>query len=300
MSEEQPDNSEKEIKTQRSWVERLGQALQGELKDREQLTVVLNEALKNNIIDQDAFGMIDGALQVADMQVRDIMLPRSQMVVLEMDSSTEELMDTVIVSAHSRFPVVADSKDEVVGILLAKDLLPHLVNDKNNKLNIRDVLRPAVFVPESKRLNVLLKEFKSTRNHIAIVVDEYGGVAGMVTIEDVLEQIVGEIEDEHDFDDDVFIYEHTKEHATVKAITPIEDFNEHFKTEFSNDEFDTVGGIVMNALGHVPKRGESVVIGDLEFKILRSSNRRIDLLEISPASEKSAEVAMESADDDNG
>ena len=300
MSEEQPGNSEKGIKTQRSWIERLGQALQGELKDREQLMVVLNEALKNNIIDQDAFGMIDGALQVAEMQVRDIMLPRSQMIVLEMDSSTEELMDTVIVSAHSRFPVVADSKDEVVGILLAKDLLPHLVNDKDNKLNIRDVLRPAVFVPESKRLNVLLKEFKSTRNHIAIVVDEYGGVAGMVTIEDVLEQIVGEIEDEHDFDEDVFIYEHTKEHATVKAITPIEDFNEHFKTEFSNDEFDTIGGIVMNALGHVPKRGESVVIDDLEFKILRSSNRRIDLLEISPASEKSGEVAMESADDDNG
>ena len=296
MSEEQPSNSEKEIKSQRSWVERLGQALQGELKDREQLTIVLNEALKNNIIDQDAFGMIDGALQVAEMQVRDIMLPRSQMVVLEMDSSEEELMDTVIVSAHSRFPVVADSKDEVVGILLAKDLLPHLVNDKDNKLNVRDVLRPAVFVPESKRLNVLLKEFRSTRNHIAIVVDEYGGVAGMVTIEDVLEQIVGEIEDEHDFDEDAFIFEHTKDHATVKAITPIDDFNEHFETKFSNDEFDTIGGIVMNALGYVPKRGESVVISNLDFKILRSSTRRIDLLEVSPVSEK---VAADSADDDN-
>ena len=296
MSEEQPSNSEKEIKSQRSWVERLGQALQGELKDREQLTIVLNEALKNNIIDQDAFGMIDGALQVAEMQVRDIMLPRSQMVVLEMDSSEEELMDTVIVSAHSRFPVVADSKDEVVGILLAKDLLPHLVNDKDNKLNVRDVLRPAVFVPESKRLNVLLKEFRSTRNHIAIVVDEYGGVAGMVTIEDVLEQIVGEIEDEHDFDEDAFIFEHTKDHATVKAITPIDDFNEHFETKFSNDEFDTIGGIVMNALGYVPKRGESVVISNLDFKILRSSTRRVDLLEVSPVSEK---VAADSADDDN-
>lgn len=295
MSEEQPSNSEKEIKSQRSWVERLGQALQGELKDREQLTVVLNEALKNNIIDQDAFGMIDGALQVAQMQVRDIMLPRSQMVVLEMDSSEDELMDTVIVSAHSRFPVVADSKDEIVGILLAKDLLPHLVNDKDNKLNVRDVLRPAVFVPESKRLNVLLKEFRSTRNHIAIVVDEYGGVAGMVTIEDVLEQIVGEIEDEHDFDEDAFIFEHTKDHATVKAITPIDDFNEHFTTKFSSDEFDTIGGIVMNALGYVPKRGESVVIGDLDFKILRSSTRRVDLLEVSPVSKK---VATESESTD--
>lgn len=299
MSEEQSSNLEKESKPQRSWVERLGQALQGELKDREQLTVVLNEALKNNIIDQDAFSMIDGALQVADMQVRDIMLPRSQMIVLEMDSSTEELMDTVIVSAHSRFPVVADSKDEVVGILLAKDLLPHLINEKDKKLNIREVLRPAVFVPESKRLNVLLKEFKSTRNHIAIVVDEYGGVAGMVTIEDVLEQIVGEIEDEHDFDEDAFIYEHSKELATVKAMTPIDDFNENFKTKFTDNEFDTIGGIVMNALGHVPKRGEIIIIDGLEFKILRSSNRRIDLLEISPVANTSDKVAMESAGDNS-
>lgn len=297
MSEEKPTNSETETKSQRSWVERLGQALQGELKDREQLTVVLNEALKNNIIDQDAFSMIDGALQVADMQVRDIMLPRSQMIVLEMDSSTEELMDTVIVSAHSRFPVVADSKDEVVGILLAKDLLPHLINHKDKKLNIREVLRPAVFVPESKRLNVLLKEFKSTRNHIAIVVDEYGGVAGMVTIEDVLEQIVGEIEDEHDFDEDAFIFEHSKKLATVKAMTPIDDFNEHFKTKFTDNEFDTIGGIVMNALGHVPKRGELIIIDNLEFKILRSSNRRIDLLEISPVANASEKVAMESTGD---
>ena len=283
MSEEQPSKPDKEIKTQRSWVERLGQALQGELKDREQLTVVLNEAHKNNVIDHEAFSMIDGAMQVAEMQVRDIMLPRSQMVVLEMNSTEEELLDTVVVSAHSRFPVVGDSKDEIVGILLAKDLLPYLINNNSKKLKVRDVLRPAVFIPESKRLNVLLKEFRSTRNHIAIVVDEYGGVAGMVTIEDVLEQIVGEIEDEHDFDEDTYIFEHAKNRATVKAITPIEDFNEHFKTKFSYSEFDTIGGIVMHALGHVPKRGESVVIGALEFKILRSSNRRINLLEVYPA-----------------
>ena len=296
MSEEQPSHSEKETKAQRSWIERLGQALQGELKDREQLSVVLNEAHKNNVIDYEALSMIDGALQVAEMQVRDIMLPRSQMIVLEMDSSEEELMNTVIASAHSRFPVVGDSKDEVVGILLAKDLLPHLINDGDKKFTIRDVLRPAVFIPESKRLNVLLKEFRSTRNHIAIVVDEYGGVAGMVTIEDVLEQIVGEIEDEHDFDEDTYIFEHAKDRATVKAITPIEDFNEHFKTNFSDDEFDTIGGIVMNAIGHVPKRGESVVIDDLEFKILRSSNRRIDLLEITAIMVKSNKAATESAD----
>jgi magnesium and cobalt transporter len=295
MSEEQPVNSDTENKLQRSWIERLGQALQGELKDREQLMVMLIEAQKNNVIDQEAFSMIDGALQVAEMQVRDIMLPRSQMIVLEMNSNEEELFDTVVVSAHSRFPVVADSKDEVVGILLAKDLLPHLINNRNKKLNIREMLRPAVFVPESKRLNVLLNEFRSTRNHIAIVVDEYGGVAGMVTIEDVLEQIVGEIEDEHDFDEDAYIFEHNKKRATVKAITPIEDFNEHFKTEFKDDEFDTIGGIVMHALGHVPKRGESVSINDLEFKILRASNRRINLFEISPKVVKPVDEATESA-----
>lgn len=299
MSEEQPGNSEKDVKAHRSWVERLGQALQGELKDREQLMVVLNEAHKNSVIDHEAFSMIDGVLQVAEMQVRDIMLPRSQMTVLEMDSSEEELMNTVIVSAHSRFPVVGDSKDEVVGILLAKDLLPHLVSDGDKKLNIREILRPAVFIPESKRLNVLLKEFRSTRNHIAMVVDEYGGVAGMVTIEDVLEQIVGEIEDEHDFDDDTYIFEHAKDRATVKAITPIEDFNNHFNTNFSGIEFDTIGGILMNALGHVPKRGESVVIDDLEYKILRSTNRRISLLEVSPAMVKSNKEATESADVSN-
>ena len=293
MSEEQSSNSGKDNKSQRSWIERLGQVLQGELKDREQLTVVLNEALENNIIDQDAFGMIDGALQVADMQVRDIMLPRSQMIVLEISSSTEELMNTVIVSAHSRFPVVTDSKDEVVGILLAKDLLPHLVEEKDKKLNIKDVLRPAVFVPESKRLNVLLKEFKSTKNHIAIVVDEYGGVAGMVTIEDVLEQIVGEIEDEHDFDEDVFVFEHSDKCATVKAITPLDDFNAHFKTKIRDDEFDTIGGIIMNVLGHVPKRGEVANVSGLEFKILRSSNRRIDLLEVSPSKTQTDDVITE-------
>ena len=299
MSEEQADNSEKETKAQRSWVERLGQALQGELKDREQLMVVLNEAHKNNVIDHEAFSMIDGVIHVAEMQVRDIMLPRSQMIVLEMNMSEEELMDTVVVSAHSRFPVIGDSKDEVVGILLAKDLLPHLVGDSDNKLNIREVLRPAVFIPESKRLNVLLKEFRSTRNHIAIVVDEYGGVAGMVTIEDVLEQIVGEIEDEHDFEEDTYIFEHTKDRATVKAITPLEDFNEHFKTSFGDDEFDTIGGIVMQALGHVPKRGELVTIDELEYKVLRATNRRISLLEVSPKATELNKEATESADVSN-
>lgn len=296
MSEEEPGNPEQETKVQRSWIERLGQALQGELKDREQLIEMLNEAHKNNVIDHEAFSMIDGALQVAEMQARDIMIPRSQMTVVEMDSSEDKLMDTVISSAHSRFPVIGDSKDEVVGILLAKDLLPHLNSNSDTKFSLRDVLRPAIFIPESKRLNVLLKEFRSTRNHIAIVVDEYGGVAGMVTIEDVLEQIVGEIEDEHDFDDDAHIFEHAENRATVKAITPIEDFNEHFNTTFTDNEFDTIGGIVMHALGHVPKRGETIVIENQEFKILRASNRRIDLLEVTSNIVKQNEAATESAD----
>lgn len=280
MSEEQPGNPDKEAKQNRSWIERLGQALQGELKDREQLMSALNEAQKNNVIDHEVYSMIDGALQVAEMQARDIMIPRSQMVMLEIDSSQEELLNAMVASAHSRFPVVGDSKDEVIGILLAKDLLPLLINPDDKKLNVRDVLRPAVFIPESKRLNVLLNEFKSTRNHIAIVVDEYGGVAGMVTIEDVLEQIVGEIEDEHDFDEDSYIYEHANGCSTVKAIIPIDEFNENFGTEFTDEEFDTLGGIVMNALGHMPKRGEIAVIEDLQFKVLRSSNRRIDLIEV--------------------
>lgn len=295
MSEEEPGNPEQENKVQRSWIERLGQALQGELKDREQLIEMLNEAHKNNVIDHEAFSMIDGALQVAEMQARDIMIPRSQMTVVEMDSSEDKLMDTVISSAHSRFPVIGDSKDEVVGILLAKDLLPHLNSNTDTKFSLRDVLRPAIFIPESKRLNVLLKEFRSTRNHIAIVVDEYGGVAGMVTIEDVLEQIVGEIEDEHDFDEDTYIFEHAKNRATVKAITPIEDFNEHFKTKFSDDEFDTIGGLIMRALGHVPKRGETVIIDKMKFKVLRASNRRIDLLEVSLKAGAANKVATESA-----
>lgn len=290
MSDDTTSSSDKESKP-RSWLERLGQMLQGGLKDREQLSEVLLEAQRNNIIDIDAHAMIDGVLQVSQMQVRDIMIPRSQMVVVEMDDTPQELLVTVIDSAHSRFPVVGDSKDEVIGILLAKDLLPYFTGAQESALNIRDILRPAVFIPESKRLNVLLKEFRSSRNHIAIVVDEYGGVAGLVTIEDVLEQIVGEIEDEHDFEEDTFIYEHAKDQATVKAITPIEDFNEHFKTTFSDEEFDTIGGLVMNAFGHLPKRGETVQLGDFTFRVLRASSRRINLLEITRSSQMESQAA---------
>lgn len=272
-------NPDKEQK--RSWLERLGQALQGELKDRDQLIEVLQEAQKNTVIDYDALTMIEGVIGVAEMQVRDIMIPRSQMVVVERDADLKVILQTVVESAHSRFPAVGENRDEVIGILLAKDLLPYFLDGENIRFNLRDILRPAVFIPESKRLNVLLKEFRASRNHIAIVVDEYGGVAGMVTIEDVLEQIVGEIEDEHDVEEDAYIFEHRNAEYTVKAITPIEDFNEHFQANFSDEEFDTIGGLVMNGFGHMPKRGEKLNLGDFHFKVLRASNRQIYLLQVS-------------------
>ena len=272
-------NPDKEQK--RSWLERLGQALQGELKDRDQLIEVLQEAQKNTVIDYDALTMIEGVIGVSEMQVRDIMIPRSQMVVVERDADLKVILQTVVESAHSRFPAVGENRDEVIGILLAKDLLPYFLDGENIRFNLRDILRPAVFIPESKRLNVLLKEFRASRNHIAIVVDEYGGVAGMVTIEDVLEQIVGEIEDEHDVEEDAYIFEHRNAEYTVKAITPIEDFNEHFQANFSDEEFDTIGGLVMNGFGHMPKRGEKLNLGEFHFKVLRASNRQIYLLQVS-------------------
>jgi magnesium and cobalt transporter len=276
---------------QRSLLERIGQALQGELKDRDELLAVLHEARKNDVIDNDALIMIEGVLGVSEMQVRDIMIPRSQMVVVERDAELEHILETVVESAHSRFPAVGDSRDEVIGTLLAKDLLPYFLHGEQGRFNVRDILRPAVIVPESKRLNVLLNEFRTSRNHMAIVVDEYGGVAGLVTIEDVLEQIVGEIEDEHDIEDDVYIYEHRNGEYTVKAITPIEDFNEYFTSDFSDEEFDTIGGLIMHRFGHLPKRGETVDLGNLHFKVLRASNRQIHLLEVSRLASQAASTA---------
>ncbi len=274
----------------RGWLERLGHALKGELKTREQLLEALHEAARNHVIDNDALAMIEGVLGVSEMQVREIMIPRSQMVVVERDADLRDILRIVVDSAHSRFPAVGENRDEVVGILLAKDLLPLFLHDDEQRFKLRDILRPAVFIPESKRLNVLLKEFRASRNHMAIVVDEYGGVAGLVTIEDVLEQIVGEIEDEHDIADDVYIFEHRNGEYIVKAMTPIEDFNEHFGTDYSDEEFDTIGGLVMHAFAHMPKRGETVRIGDFLFKVLRASNRRIHLLQVTRAPEEAAPV----------
>lgn len=264
---------------QRTWLEKLGQTLVGEPKNRDQLITVLREAEQRDIIDRDDLSMLEGVLQVDEMQVRDIMVPRSQMVMIEKDQNLKDLLPKVIQSAHSRFPVTEGDRDEVVGILLAKDLLTFL-HDPDQDFSVEGLLRPAYFVPESKRLDVILREFQHSQNHMALVVDEYGGVAGLVTIEDVLEQIVGEIEDEHDADNELFIKEHSETEFIVNALTPIEEFNEHFSTELSDGEFDTVGGLVMKAFGHLPKRGESVDIGDQHFRVLHADNRRIRLLKV--------------------
>lgn len=278
-------HSQKEDRHGRSWIGRLAHMLNMDPQDRDDLIAVLRDAQGNDIIDVDALAMIEGVLQVTEMQVRDVMLPRSQMVVLERDMSLQEVLPVVVDAAHSRYPVVGDNRDEVVGILLAKDLLPYFQLGSEEKFNLRDILRPPAFIPESKRLNVLLKEFRASRNHIAIVVDEYGGVAGMITIEDVLEQIVGEIEDEHDYEDDIYIMEHTSQKATVKAITPIAEFNKHFATDFSSDEFDTIGGLITNSLGHLPKRDETTSLGGYRFKVLRADARRVHLLQVKPEAE---------------
>ena len=273
MSEDRSSNGS----TQRNWFERISQVLLGEPKDREQLVELLRDAQARNLLDADALAMIESILQVSEMQVRDIMIPRAQMVVVRRDASLEEILPTIIDSGHSRFPVIGENRDEVVGILLAKDLLRYRIQPEE-AFSIRDSMRPVVFIPESKRLNVLLKEFRLSRNHIAVVVDEYGGVGGMVTIEDVLEQIVGEIADEHDIEEGVFILQRSETSYMVKALTPIEDFNEYFGTDFSDEEFDTVGGLVAHEFGHLPKRGESVALGRFVFKVTRADNRRIHLL----------------------
>ena len=264
---------------QRGWLERLGQALAGgEPKDREDLVDTLRDAQRRELLDADQLAMIEGVLHVSELQVRDILIPRSQMVLVRRDADMSELLAPVIESGHSRFPVIGDSRDDVVGILIAKDLLRFVADDGDSRLKMRELMRPALFVPESKRLDVLLTDFRSSRNHLAVVVDEYGGVAGIVTIEDVLEQIVGEIDDEHDYEDDRYILSHRQGGSMVKALTPIEDFNSHFETDLSDDEFDTIGGLVAHRFGHLPKRGEVVTIGTLRFEVVRADNRRIHLL----------------------
>ncbi len=271
------DRSEKP----RSIFGRIAQALSFDPKTKQEVLDVIKEAADDNLLDSEALSIIEGAMQVAELQVRDIMVPRSKMVIIEADQTIKEFLPTIISSAHSRFPVVGKNPDEIIGVLLAKDLLANLLGEQDQEFTVQDKVRKVAFIPESKRLNVLLKEFRATRNHLAIVVDEYGGIAGLITIEDVLEQIVGNIEDEHDqiddegnirpFDDNAFL---------VKALTELEDFDEFFGSNFDDYEFDTVGGIVTQRFGHLPQKDEEIIIDNFKFKILSSENRRIRLLQV--------------------
>jgi magnesium and cobalt transporter len=257
-----------------SLLERLSSLILREPGDREQLAQLLRSAYSRNLLDADAMSIIEGALTVSEMQVRDIMIPRAQVDFIDINEPVETFIPQVMATAHSRFPVIDQNKDDVIGILLAKDLLRHYAGEE--EFNVREMLRPAVFVPEAKRLNVLLREFRASRNHMAIVVDEYGGVAGLVTIEDVLEQIVGDIEDEYDFDEaSDNILPEAGGRFRVKAITQIADFNAHFGTRFEDEASDTVGGLLIKHLGRLPRRGEAHIIDGLRFQVLRADSRRV-------------------------
>lgn len=252
-------------------------------KDREHLLSILQNARRKNLIASDAMNMIEGALQVSQTHVHEIMIPRAQMIVISQDERPEEFLQTVISSQHSRFPVIGESKDEVVGILLAKDLLSYLAEEKDSRhFNMRDLLRPAFFIPESKRLDALLREFRTNRNHMAIVVDEYAGVSGLVTMEDVIEEIVGNIEDEYDLEEAVYIKPREEGHYTVRALTPVEIFNQYFKVNFSDEEFDTIGGILTQTFGYLPKRGETLELHGLSFEVVRADKKRLHLLRVRP------------------
>jgi magnesium and cobalt transporter len=275
-------NDERSEPGHKSWLERLSLALMGEPKDRDALIDILRDAQQRELLDSDALTMMEGVMKAPELQVRDVMLPRAQMVVLEHDWGLERLIAAIVESGHSRFPVIDDSKDNVIGILIVKDLLAHAF-DRREDFDLRALLRPAKFIPESKRLNVLLKEFRSNRLHMAMVVDEYGGVAGLITIEDVLEEIVGEIDDEHDTADDsdesVFIRPQG-DVFIIRALTPIEEFNRHFQAELSDERADTVGGLVMMELGRLPEGGETIDLDRFRFQVLRADSRRIYLLEM--------------------
>ncbi len=263
----------------RSWLEKIGQAFSGEPKDRKELIELLRDAAERKLLDLNSLGMIEGILQVPELKVRDIMIPRSQMIVIEQGMTLAQILPIVITTVHSRFPVIGENKDEVLGILLAKDLLAYAFDPKAS-FNIHDILRTSIFIPESKRLDILLQEFRGNRNHMAVVVDEYGGVTGLVTIEDVLEQIVGDIEDEYDTNDDQNIKKYSDNAYAIKALTTIEEFNEFFKSNLDDKEVDTIGGLVTREFGRLPNRGESIDIQNYTFKILRADTRRVHFLQI--------------------
>lgn len=278
MSEDRSSNGHK------SWLGKITQAFAHEPRNRQELLELLRDAHDNKLLDSEALSIVEGAIQVADLQVRDIMVPRSQMISIKASQTPRDFLPAIIDAAHSRYPVVGESLDDVMGVLLAKDLLPLILHDANHTFNIKDLLRPATFVPESKRLNVLLREFRANHNHMAIVIDEYAGVSGLVTIEDVLEQIVGDIEDEYDFDEaEDNIRQDQFGRYRVKAQTAIEDFNAQFGTRFSDDDCDTVGGLLLNRLGRVPQRKEELDIDGLHFVVLRADRRRLYTLLVTRA-----------------
>lgn len=271
-------SSNKNNKYFKKWVDRFVNFFRHEPADRNALIEILRKSEHRNLIDPDALLMIEGALHVSEIQVRDVMVPRVQMIVIKDDAEPEDILSTVVESGHSRFPVIGDTTDEIIGVLMAKDLLNYFANS-DDEFDIKDLMRHAVFIPESKRLNVLLREFRTNRNHMAIVIDEYSGVAGLITIEDVIEEIVGEIEDEHDYDEDEEnIKPHDNDRFTVKAMTPIDEINEYFNVSISDEEYDTIGGLIINAFGHLPKRGETVDYEGFNIKVLRADKRRVHLL----------------------
>ncbi len=273
----------KDLNATGRWLKRIAQGFAGEPQDRKELVVVLREAADRGLVEPDALTMLEGVLEVGEIQVRDIMIPRAQMVIVRRDDPFAKILPVVVESGHSRFPVMDEDRDDIVGILLAKDLLRLCAPEQRERFDIREYMRPAVFVPESKRLNVLLKEFRRNRNHMAMVVDEYGGVSGLVTIEDVIEQIVGEIDDEFDVEDDHNIRKEAERQFTVRGVTRIDEFNEYFSAHLSEEEgFDTVAGLVMKHFGRLPRRGDSAVIDGFEFKVTRADRRRIDALRVVP------------------
>ena len=270
----------------RGWLERISDAFNSKPKNLKQLVDLLKNLQSSQLIGAEELYMIEGVLQVSDMQVRDIMIPRGQMTVLEHSSSFAEIIKIITESGHSRFPVIDDDKDDIVGILLAKDLLQIPVGNSEH-FEFNYYIRPASFVPESKRLNVLLKEFRQNRSHLAMIVDEYGGVSGLVTIEDVLEQIVGKIDDEHDEADEVDIQLHGANHYSVRALTPLQDFNEYFRTEFNSDDVETIGGFLLGHIGHLPDRGESITLQNITFKVLSADSRQVHLYQVIDDSKQS-------------
>ncbi len=263
-----------------TWIEKIRQAYSNKPRDRDELITLLKEACEHGMIDADALAMMEGAIKVSETQVRDAMIPRSQMIVVHNDSELDEFLPQILESGHSRFPVIGEDKDEVVGILLAKDLLPHLASG-GEQFDLAETIRMAVVIPESKRLNLLLRDFRSSRNHMAIVVDEYGGVSGLITIEDVLEEIVGEIDDEYDEQEEALIQPLGENRYQVQALTPIDDLNEMFDSDLSDDDYGTVGGLLLAEFGRVPEHGDMVVLDErFEFRVTQADNRRIITLEM--------------------